>query len=524
MQDISENVAHHAAAPLNANDLEKHCLTCRRRRVKCDATQPKCRRCKSDNIACRGYNRQLKIILFHPTDSLKLTARRTASGPTARRCQTKSLSIYSLPQNGEDLAVIDAIQSYNKHVVRRVSPAHHPFKRQQIPEGIDWHTMPRVLQHLLIVTTRSSQAIKNRTDPTLRQDICHYRGLSLHELKQQLPAAVTDFYGLALGCILLLMAADMHPSAEESWAWHFQAARRIIDLRGGLNVCLCDIPNLQVPLLNYMIVDILTATTCKSTHLFTDNASIRTHSEYLAVIPEWEEDILASSYPCPHIILQSIVRTNILRSSRQAWQVLYMLPANSDQQGILDEFSKIRETIESFDAQSWTIQVLQRGKTLPQRAEDCPSAANVSAFTSLTLCYKSAAFLYLLLSFTSSQGEPLPQTVHYAKQVLDEQSSLIFIASDRSDEDGPLHTQLWKFLTWPLMISVYACVGWDIGLDIEDANTELDRLERKATTFGMERLLIAIKYIRNIWLQKSSNAQFPWTWDDGFSSRATFAL
>lgn len=524
MQDISENIAHGATTLPKANDLEKHCLTCRRRRVKCDATHPTCRRCQADDINCRGYKQQLKIIPFHPTSSSKLTARHYTNEPEEKKSEAKPFPIFPLPQDGEELVIVDAIRSYNKHVVRHVSPAHHPFRRKEIPEGIDWYIMPKALRHILVVTTRSSRAIKDGIDPISRQDICHYRGLSLHELKQHLPDAAKDYYGLALGCIILLMAADMHPSAEGSWSWHFQAARRIIELRGGLNACLHNIPNLEVPLLNYMIVDILTATACRSALLFPDGTSMKAHSRYLPVLTEWQEDIMASSYPCPHVILQFIVRTNILRSSRQAWRVSREPATSFHEQLFLNEFSELLAALEAFDVRAWTSEVLSRGQILPQQVEDCPSSADVYAFTSLTLCFKSAALIYLVLSSAHSYSEPLLEVARFAKQVVDEQSSLLLTAADRNDEDGKLHTQLWKFLTWPLVISVYAQVGWGIGLEIESADAELDRLEKTARDFGLGRLLTAIKQMRKIRVQRRSHTQHLWTWDDGFSSRATFAL
>jgi hypothetical protein len=38
------------------------CHTCRRRRVKCDETHPKCTRCTKAKITCEGYTREIKFV------------------------------------------------------------------------------------------------------------------------------------------------------------------------------------------------------------------------------------------------------------------------------------------------------------------------------------------------------------------------------------------------------------------------------------------------------------------------------
>lgn len=36
------------------------CLTCRRRKVKCDCSRPKCRNCERLKLSCQGYERHLR--------------------------------------------------------------------------------------------------------------------------------------------------------------------------------------------------------------------------------------------------------------------------------------------------------------------------------------------------------------------------------------------------------------------------------------------------------------------------------
>jgi len=44
----------------------KHCWECRRRRLVCDFTRPKCRKCQVRGVACPGYDGQKPLRWLRP--------------------------------------------------------------------------------------------------------------------------------------------------------------------------------------------------------------------------------------------------------------------------------------------------------------------------------------------------------------------------------------------------------------------------------------------------------------------------
>ena len=88
------------------------------------------------------------------------------------------------------------------------------------------------------------------------------------------------------------------------------------------------------------------------------------------------------------------------------------------------------------------------------------------------------------------------------------------------DRNGPVESQLWKFTVWPLLISAYVRVGWDIGS--ESAESDLEHLRMTGAVLGLRSVLSNERILRQAQDKKAANPGMEWKWDDGFNKCAFF--
>jgi hypothetical protein len=402
--------------------------------------------------------------------------------------------------------------------------------------------MPPVLHYLWICNVRAMQAARNDTDPLSNKDLVSYRGRSLNQLQDMMkdvPEAVRDPFGVALYSILFMMGAEMQ-IPDSNWSAHLEAGRRIIGLKGGLVNCFELFPQAtHMPLLSFMMADIVTATICPSRLL--GSAFIQTQRESLEVMPKLEQELIASAYSFPLPVLLGIVRTNILRAQ---WSLNGANKVPLSDLGI--DFPSILDALQTFDAERWAARVSAFGRPRPETAENAIPASGVICFASLARCYQSAAVLYLIFS-TSPKLEHLQlrQTVHSARHTLAQHLRLLFKQGHNGAEngsDGPLHAQLWKFASWPLFVSIYVRAAWgemhlaiDSPLDIlaatywdDDMEKDMQHMRAISTATGskrflhIERLAGRLRQSRAALVGKEISAT--WSWDDGFNDRSVFVV
>ena len=411
------------------------------------------------------------------------------------------------------MALLDSIRYYNTCIVPDMHPASPPFKREEI-SPLHFSLLPGILQRLFIVTSQTIRAAKDGVDPMSRPELCRYRGLCLHELSESLQDASTDPYGITLTAILILMLSDMQIYCEGLWSCHLEAARWIITRRGGLEKCLETLPGIRGLLANFVVVDILTATTCSGSLL--RSRSTQAQSRYIPFLPLLEEDIISSVVPCPQEVLQAIAHTNVFRASSPP------SPDNDPRDSTqLHTFEAILKSIEDFDPRAWAARVSNYGRTLPPRESNCVSVIDITGLTSLAICYKSAATLYLLLSSHTYVGAELQARINCAEHTLSSQIRFLFeIAS--IDAEGPLHTQMWKFLVWPLVVHIYVRVSWNAG--DEPVGRDLDHARSTALSLGSRSLLQAVELMGSVQVKRGANLNATWVWDNGFTSRYAFVI
>lgn len=404
--------------------------------------------------------------------------------------------------------------------------------------------MPEILRSLWIVTVGAMQAGRSDSDPLSNSNLVQYRGRSLKELQQlmkDVPAAVNDPFGVALYSILFLLGAEMQISGSQ-WSSHLEAARRIITLKGGLATCFEIFPSVtHGPLMSFIMADTITATTCPARLL--SPAFVQTQRECLDVLPRIEQDLIASAYSCPLPLLLTVVQTNMLRG-----QLHYGLSSDTDFGTFDFDFSTLVQSVQTFDADRWASRVSAFGRARPETADKAISVSGIICLSSLAHCYKSAVTLYLVLSISPTLAliDPqLRQTIRVARHALSQHLSLLFEQGhNRADHgcDGPLQTQLWKFVAWPLFVSLYARAAWGVihstvdSMDyfanemdsVEASERDLKHLRAISAAMGTRKFLHVEKLAQRVQQSRavvaSKGMEATWTWDDAFSERSIFVV
>ena len=525
----------------HSDDTRRQCQACRKREKECDSTPVSCLRCRHDDIECPGY-----AVSLNKSWSMRTNGHRNErTGIKSSGSSPASLQLVpsTTQQTMDWVNVLDSIQYYNANIVPYAKPAHLPYRRQPI-ETKYWDFMPAVLHWLWVVNVRAMQAGRNDTDPLSNQDLVSYRGRSLKQLQHMMkdvPEAVRDPFGVALYSILFMMGAEMQ-MPDSKWSVHLEAGRRVIGLKGGLIKCFEFFPQAtHMPLLSFMMADIVTATTCPS-RLF-GSAFIQTQREASEVLPKLEQELIASAYSFPVPLLLGIVRANILRARSNFPQANGISPEDPDV-----TFCTILEALKAFDAERWASRVAAFGRPRPETAKNAVPASSIICFASLARCYQSAVMLYLILSTSPGLGLEDPQwrqTIHSARYTLTQHLRLLFKQGHNGADnecDGPLHTQLWKFVGWPILVSIYVRAAWGerhlavdsplgtlAAMDYDD-DMDKDMQHMRALSAGMgSRKFLHIEKLASM-LQRSRAAVVEkgirptWSWDDGFNDRTAFVV
>jgi hypothetical protein len=148
------------------------------------------------------------------------------------------------------------------------------------------------------------------------------------------------------------------------------------------------------------------------------------------------------------------------------------------------DFATIRHIIEAFDPYSWAVRVSDFDRTRPQTIDDQATDAELSALTSVATCYQAAAYLYLLLAPAAPIDARVQTALRVAYRTAIRHFRLLFFTAS-TDYAAPLESQLWKCVTWPLLISTYASIhteSWEESESYNEVYEDLEALE-EATSF-----------------------------------------
>lgn len=499
------------------------CLTCRKRQVRCDGKRPICARCPKDARDCRGYKGQLRIVQVNPVKTPRAPkAPKPIQQKPGALVPPGAIDVTSFPLvkhifiSDRDLwTLVDCANYWNNNVIPSTFPAERPFFRPYIMgDEIAVQPIPKICLHLVIVAFRATQAAKLLIDPVTQPDVCYYRGMGLRELPKYLEEAGTDPHAVALMSVVMLITSDI-VTRDGSWLVHLDAARRIVDLRGGMGACVSSVPDSIFVLTQLYLIDTLTSATCKSAKL--PDVSL---ADTIGDIPNIDFQLITCASTCPVEVLQVIARTSSLR--RRIWR-RGTSPNTSSSPTTSFSYTSLLDELNGFDSAAWASRISHLGLSYPVQVSNVAPCSSTEGLSSVAECFRSAALVYLILSCNTVIEEGDMDTVRCACKVLLTNVNELF---DKASQDWntPLDTQLWKFVTWPLVVAAYAWIGWGIEVEGLYLETLFSRLKFITGAKSLLSMPGATPHLQEV---RSRRADFPdlcWTWDKGFKERNPFVL
>jgi len=410
--------------------------------------------------------------------------------------------------------MLESLHFFNNRLLLEITPAHAPFERTLIDVS-QWLVAPRVVQLSLIVLTLAVQRSRSCSSPSFDKDVLHYRGTCLTELTTLVKNTSMGCQTLAFDCIQLMMLAEMQLEPLGPWAYHLEGTRRLIALQGGLSDLFYQKPAIRNLLINYMEVDVLTSATCNVKVLNED--AVDAQKDYLALLADREKETITTACFMPIPLLQATAEINKLRLRCSQHD---LSPGESF--AIANEFSRIHKAISTFNPSRWATRILSYGAVRPQPVSTLSSEQDVNTMTTLALCQQHAATLYLHLSCNPAPQSHFLNTTH--QKLITGLANLLSKAS--SDTEAPLCTQLYKCAVWPLLVTAYAKVGWNVGDRGDDDTEDLDRLRTVAKKIQSRPLAVAADVLEMVKVDRARRASVgsPWRWDEAFEGRCSFCV
>lgn len=505
--------------PDNIPRLGPQCLSCKKRRTKCDSRTPGCAKCQRDRIECPGYVKKLKWNHYHAGGGKK-GRRRTGrlqiskaddesedSSPPDTNHYAIAITFPESLEDRETRLLLDASDWYNEHMLPQLMPAQLPFRREN-HRAASWTEVPSVIRNLMLLLVKTAQTKRAGNGLDSQSELCLYRGRILLDLKCSLAEAASDPFGIVLAGIITFMGVDLQNPAFGKWNWiyHFNAAHRIIQLRGGFAKCFFGLPFLQGLLSKYMMLEIFSTSTCCTEQLSVER--VRAQINYIPIILLREHAMLESGQLCPQQLLQAIIRTNILRCASQ----------RSHAQEDTLTYDDILAAILDFDPWGWAERVCRFGLKRPLLPGDEPDSQTLKAWSAVGMCFKQATLLYAMISIRAPTLEEEMQEVASIQERLE--LHLLYLFSVASpDVDGSIDTQLWRFCLWPAVISAYVSVCWCRRSD-EDLGNQQWQFRTAGATLKNDCLSSCADFMRNVAERKKGSMGTIWRWSDGFDSRS----
>lgn len=241
-------------------------------------------------------------------------------------------------------------------------------------------------------------------------------------------------------------------------------------------------------------------------------------SSYIPILAHREEETITTASLCPLQLLQSIVDVNRLR-------IRCPRPTNSlvELSARLQELSCIEEAVSAFGSSSWAVRMLDWGSILPRPATTSPSGEDITAMTILAQTHQSATLLYLHLSCPLSSILQPANFVSATRRTLTANLTTL-LSQSRLDTEGPIHTQLHEFAVWPLLVTAYASVGCDLGVNEEACEQDLESVRHAARIIESRPLMVAAQVLEGVRGRRALKDSGEWAWDDGFEPRCSFCV
>ncbi|ETN39254.1 uncharacterized protein HMPREF1541_05477 [Cyphellophora europaea CBS 101466] len=531
-----------------STSLGPQCITCQKRRVKCDSSTPRCRRCARDQRNCPGYGKQRRWIAFEPT---KGNVRPSASSTSSSSCSpgplepvyeyvdaakhlqvalldpTRSRQVFDIGVHRRDWHIAESVEYCNHILVPDLVP--YPFQHQLFAAIDDWKKAPLMLQSTLLVVVYNCRLVRGNTNE-LVTDLYRYRGEALRELAQEVKAPSTRNPVLGLVGVLMMLQAEIQVSCIARWDVHLLAARRLLKGLGGLVETWHKIPQIRLPLALYVIVDIMSTPTSPASLLIQEELDDACNS--ILRLPSLEQIILASCCPVPIPILTIITQVS---SWRKRVDTFASQASGDSWKGFEASFRSALQRLDSFDADEWATRIIidfpdngshNERKLIPFRESE------VSEWAALGQCFQSATTIYLLRSVASSglrlhKGSAIVPDTNIEERLEDEVRTLDTTLDQlmlRFGEQHPtsLRPGLWRFTMFPLVIHAFELLVWRVPSSSVQHHC-FSRMKTLGLAIGLRTMDGAIECIDQA-MKRRDILGGDIRWDDLFNSRAIFVV
>jgi hypothetical protein len=533
------------------------CLLCKKRRVKCDSTQPACRRCLKDGRNCPGYSETLKWISFDPTKSKRLPIMSMTSSPkcsedvqglTAASTEAAAiqndrepaLSLSALaPRLDTELErrcwhVTDSVAYCNSVVIPDLVP--YPYARTYHMRLEDWLRAPSILHSIVLVVTFNHRIVRRVGDVGALTALYKYRGEALRELASEISSSEKLSPLLGLIGVLMVIQAEIQISAASSWDVHLQAAHALIDQLGGIAKCWQNIPSMRMLFALHFLVETLSAVTTPSSLL--SQQELQEAGDNLARLAGVEQMLLASCGPVPLPILAAITQINTLRGEVKPGSVRVTAERSEQQQKYAKECQCILADLDRFDAEEWANRIISDfpdNGMFSERAIPRFRELEASEWMAIAQCYHSAVIIYLLRSVVCSSGFSLHvlwanseapiQRLQAEAYTLGTSLDKLFLCFG-DQRSTSLRPGLWRFTMFPLFIHTLEMLVWHKPSLSEQAQRHyLERMLSLGQKLGCRTMATAVECIEKALQLKKQDGRRP-SWDECFGTigRSVFVI
>ncbi|KAK4236604.1 hypothetical protein C8A03DRAFT_45407 [Achaetomium macrosporum] len=415
------------------------CWECRRRRLVCDSTRPRCRKCQVRDVDCPGYDGKKPLKWLQPQQV-------NSKGPE-KMVMPRTLK----PANEREMsAIFEAIEYYDLHiapdlVATGVSGPQNPYwmPHAAAPYLSRSCTQSLVCAALCHRALQSSEAAPS-DQLALARRLQQHRGEALRALTADLGSPDHQASDMTL-------AALQQSFEPPNWRQHTNGASAVMQLKGGLTALVLSRPDFRHLLRFYALTT--------SPHIETGSA--RTQLELISLLPVLYGNGISTCFPCPPDLLADVIHINHLRSISKG---VASIPVGTEparlEEGKQSAALDILRRIRAFPTERWASEVL-----LAIPPDTIASQGGLSGWYSIACIYQSAIAIYCIASL-------LHDTTEFSAD-----ASRILGSHDPSNADLATHemlatarktcasilvsrlretcryTQLRKLVLWPLVVA-----------------------------------------------------------------------
>ncbi|KKY13384.1 putative c6 transcription [Diplodia seriata] len=407
--------------------LGPQCLSCKKRRVRCDTVLPGCGPCRKKGIDCPGYRKPLVWINRTESDATQPVQRPTKQGADGYgNFVFKAQRIKSSPKNDDDgddgkgtrgdgvvvvrklanrppvpqlwpsadpdvLRLMDWAAYHNDVAAPTLVPDAAFVHMLQAPLG-EWIACQQAVQDLWVLLAMQHRVISTaETNPQSDAEVCRYRVRSVAGLNRLLADPETQLTDDALEAVMMLLMAEVSARVRS-----------------------CS------------VYDVMSSTTCNASHLRKPLFSAA-WSDYAALQPHWDAFSHDSFVPLPWPLFWSIIRTNEVRASMARLNFAFSDAPDpaADERSAAHAFraavAAVLRHIRAFNADAWF-----RRRQDPAR---CVQVQNAADYVTLLHCLRDAAMLYALRTLVVELTAP------FRAWLDDDGGSLDAVSDGKSAED-----------------------------------------------------------------------------------------